>query len=360
MRIFLTGATGYIGSAVAVALRRRAYDVAALVRADSDTGILRDHGVVLVTGGLDSLPSLSGSLSSYNAYVHTAMAKQDTAALDRTAVDVFAAADGYFLFTSGVWVLGNTTGGKGADESSRVNPLPIVAWRPEHEEIALRSRRNGVLRPGIVYGGRQGILADRFASADQNRPVQIVGDGSNRWPMVDVAELAELYVRAVEQRTAGILHGVDDTDATVEECAREVARNGKVVKIPLELAREKLGPYADALASNQAVSSEETRQRVGSGGRFRKPFDGCRTASQAVPPLRKSTSSRSTTSGASACTKCRASGTRRTRTFGTYSSKRSVVCRMNTGSRSPQISSVGISIGRTRLRSSFRCFLSAR
>ena len=254
MRIFITGATGYIGNAVALELRDRGHDVAALVRADADGGPLRARGVVVISGDLGSLPQLANTLSEYDACIHTAFsATADAVALDRTAVDVFTSAGGYFLFTSGVWVLGNTNG-KRVDESSPTHPLPLVAWRPAHEQIVLKSGKNGVLRPGIVYGGRQSICADWFAAADQKRPIEIVGDGKNRWPMVHIHELAQLYARAVEGKVSGILHGIDDTDATVGQCAGAL---GRVVSKGME------GPFADALKSNQSVSSEKTRRKLG-------------------------------------------------------------------------------------------------
>ena len=255
MRIFVTGGTGYIGNAVALKLRERGHEVAALVRASADAGSLSDRGVVLITGDLSTLPSIADTLSEYDAYVHTAFSPTaDAVALDRTAVDVFTAAGNYLLFTSGVWVLGNSDGRR-LDEGSPVNPLAIVAWRPAHEQIVLRSGRNAVLRPGIVYGGRQGICADWFAAADQKRAIEIVGDGRNRWPMVAIDELAELYARAVEEKATGILHGIDDTEATVGECARAVG--SRIVNKPVE------GAFAEALASNQNVSSEKTRRKLG-------------------------------------------------------------------------------------------------
>lgn len=253
MRIFLTGATGYIGNAVAFALRERDHEVAALVRAGADGGPLRARGVVVITVDLSSLPSMVSALSEYDAYVHTAFsATADAVTLDRTAVDVFTSAGGYFLFTSGVWVLGNTT--NRADEDSPTNPLPLVAWRPAHEQMVLKSGKNAVLRPGIVYGGRQSIAADWFAAADQKRPVEIVGDGRNYWPWVHIDELAELYARVIEAKATGIHHGIDDTDATVRQCAESV---GRVV------SKDMNGPFAEALKSNQLVSSEKTRRRLG-------------------------------------------------------------------------------------------------
>src|SRR5215212_2584691 len=124
MRIFITGATGYIGNAVALELRARDHEVAALVRPGADASSLRDRGVVLITGDLGSLPSIAGTLSEYDAYIHTAFSPTaDAVALDRTAVDVLSSAGAYFLFTSGVWVLGSGDGRR-LDEGSPVNPLP--------------------------------------------------------------------------------------------------------------------------------------------------------------------------------------------------------------------------------------------
>lgn len=259
MRIFLTGATGYIGSAVAAALRNAGHEVGALVRADADSRHLRDLGVFLLTGELESLPSLHDQLESYDAFVHTAQSRQNTVEADRAAVDTFTALPGHFIYTSGVWVLGNTPS---SDESSDVNPLQLVAWRPPHEELVLGAG-GAVLRPGCVYGGKQSLLADWFVAATQGRPLQIVGDGSNRWAMVHLHDLTNLYLRAVEQRATGVLHGIDDSHATLDQSARAVAPEGSIEHTPLDLVRAKLGPFADALAVDQVIDSKITRTKTG-------------------------------------------------------------------------------------------------
>ena len=258
MRIFLTGATGYIGGEVANALRKNGHEVAALVRPESDTGALRDLGVVLVTGDLNSLPSLRERLETYDAFVHAAFSATERGDADRVAVETFAAIDRPFVYTSGVWVLGNTDS---ASEGSPVNPLPLVAWRPAHEERVLGTG-GAVLRPGCVYGGRQSLLGAWFAAAEQNAPLQIVGDGTNRWAMVDLRDLADLYVRAVEQRAKGVLHGIDDSHDTLETMARAMAPAGTIEKLPLEVARTAMGPFADALAVDQVIASTETREKL--------------------------------------------------------------------------------------------------
>lgn len=259
MNIFLTGATGYIGSAVASALRKADHEVAALVRPDADTKTLRDLGVVLIAGDLDALPSLREQLAGYDAFVHMAQSRQNTVAADRAAVDTFIGLRGHVLYTSGVWVLGNTTG---ADESTPVNPLPLVAWRPAHEELVLAAG-GAVLRPGCVYGGRQSLCADWFAASEQKRATNVVGDGTNRWAMVHLHDLTDLYLRALEQKATGVLHGIDDTNATLDECVHAVDASVAIEHVPLEVARGSMGPFADALAVDQRITSTKTREQTG-------------------------------------------------------------------------------------------------
>ena len=233
MRVFVTGATGYIGSAVTAALRARNHEVAAFSRGQS----LSDIG-------------------DYDAYVHTAFSMDDPVAFDRSIVDALTAKDGFVLFTSGVWVLGNT-GEHGADESSPVNPLGLVAWRPAHEQLVLASGRNAVLRPGCVYGGKQSMMAGWFAAAADGKPVEVVGDGENHWALVDIHDLADCYVKIVEQRAPGIFHAVDDTTASIGDCARAVARGGRITHVPAS------GFMAEALTVDQHVSSVKTRDQLG-------------------------------------------------------------------------------------------------
>ena len=255
MRVFLTGATGYIGNAVALALRQRGHEVAALVRPESDSTQLREAGVFIVAGDLDGLPQLAKTLSAYDALVHTAFASQEPVAKDRIAVDTLSAQKNFFVFTSGVWVLGNSKG-KTLDEKTPVNPLGLVAWRPAHEKIALDSG-GAVIRPGCVYGGSQSMFADWFAAADQKQAITIAGDGKNRWALVDRGDLADCYVRIIEQRKPGVFHAVDDSHSSLDECAKAIAPSGKIEHVTAS------GFMAEALTVDQIVSSEATRRALG-------------------------------------------------------------------------------------------------
>ena len=242
----MTGATGYIGGAVASELRHHGHEVAALVRPDSEARHLRDLGVVIVAGDLATMPALAG----YDAYIHTAFSKEH----DRQAIDTLAGLGGHFVYTAGVWSLGNTTD---ADETSPQRPLQISAWRVEHENIVLQSPSRTVIRPGCVYGGKQSLLAGWFAAVDQNQPIEIVGGGRNRWAMINIHDLAALYVAAVEQRMPGMLHAVDDTHETLEECARALSPRVEIRYTEME------GEFAEALKVDQVISSATTRERLG-------------------------------------------------------------------------------------------------
>ncbi len=234
MRIFITGATGYLGSAVTQSLRARGHEVTAFVRGQS-----------------------LAEVGDYDAYVHTAFSMTDPVAFDRAVIEALTARNGFFLFTSGVWVLGNT-GEHGADESSPVNPLALVAWRPAHEQLVLASGRNAVIRPGCVYGGKQSMFASWFAAAEQGKPLEIAGDGENHWAVVNLHDLADCYVRLVEQRAPGIFHATDDTTATLNECALAVAPDAEIRHVP-----PPEGPFADALLVDQHISSVKTRDQLG-------------------------------------------------------------------------------------------------
>ena len=248
MRIFMTGATGYIGSEVAAVLRDRGHEVAALVRPSSDDGALRQRGVFIIAGDVSALGDVP--LNEYDVLIQAA----DPAKTDKPVIDAFTASNAFTIYTSGVWILGNGS----SDEDSKVNPLPIVAWRPPHEEQVLKTGRGAVLRAGCVYGGKQSLLAPWFAAAEQKEPLKIVGDGNNSWALVDVHDLADCYARIVEQRATGIFHGVDESHSTLNENARAVAPDGRIEHVPSDN-----GAFAQALTANQNVSSKKTQRTLG-------------------------------------------------------------------------------------------------
>lgn len=272
MNVFLTGGTGTIGRAVALALRRAGHDVAALVRDPKRAADLEKEGVRLVEGDLESLLDLRNEIEAAQTLIHAASPAENVVDLDEKTIHALTRAHGYrhFIYTSGVWVLGNTGPGVG-DEATPLAPISLVAWRATHEKYVLGEGRDNftttVLRPGCVYGESQSLLRSWFEAAEKGDPLELVGDGSNHWAMVHLTDLAECYRLAVENKVGGILHAVDDTNASLRECAEAVvASSGKqsrIENIPLDQARTKLGPFAEALAIHQRVASHSTRHRTG-------------------------------------------------------------------------------------------------
>jgi len=275
MRVFLTGATGYVGSAVLEALLRAGHEVTALVRDPEKAERVARRGVHPIIGDLGKPASYLAAAQSSDAFVHTALEhSKQTVAVDRRAIEALLSAaaqrasaghSATVIYTSGIWVLGDTQGA--ATEDAAPRPTPLVAWRPEHERLVLESGRNGVrtavIRPAVVYGGARGILGDLLKDA-ANGLVRVVGDGKNRWPCVYDRDLADLYARVLAHPEAtGIFHANDEADERVNDIVEAIADHAKmrpdVRHVPIEEARAKMGPYADALALDQIVRSPRAR-----------------------------------------------------------------------------------------------------
>jgi nucleoside-diphosphate-sugar epimerase len=280
MRIFMTGATGYVGRPVLDALVRGGHDVTALVRTNDKAKRVASKGAHPVIGNLAEPDSYSAAADGQDGYVHTAFDAPSGRgpAIDRTALDVLIAAakrprsDGadaapkrFIIYTSGVWVLGRKP--EPAAEDASVNPIPLVAWRPEHEALVLGAAsatlRTAVVRPGVVYGGTQGMVGDLFKAAS-NGLVRVVGDGNNHWPLVYDRDLADLYARiAVRDDASGIYHANDEADERVNDVVAAIAPylpvRPDVRYVPLDEARAKMGGLADAWSLDQIVRSPRAR-----------------------------------------------------------------------------------------------------
>lgn len=268
MKVFLTGATGYIGGAVLDALLRGGHAVTALVRDSEKADRMRAREVTPTVGTLGNPRTYKAAASKCDAVIHTALeSSAKVAEIDRTAVDALLdIKPPVFIYTSGIWALGSTNGS--ADESaSTSSPAAISAWRVPHEQRVLDAAADGhrtiVVRPGIVYGGSRGIIGDMLRDAT-NGLIRVIGTGSNHWPLVYDRDLGELYVRLLTTTAAsGVYHATDggaETVSEIVEALREaVAVRPEVRHVPLEEAHAKMGAYADALALDQIVSSPRAR-----------------------------------------------------------------------------------------------------
>jgi nucleoside-diphosphate-sugar epimerase len=280
MRIFLTGATGYIGGAVLDSLVRGGHVVTALVRDNEKAARVASRGGQPIIGNLADPESYRAGAEAQDGYVHTAFdaASGRGPAVERVALETIMAAarrprtsgstaphTRFVIYTSGVWVLGRTP--EPATEDAPVNPISLVSWRPDHEEYILAAGSDGlrtiVVRPGVVYGGSEGIVGDMFKAAS-NGLVRVVGDGNNHWPLVYDRDLADLYVRlAARDDAAGVYHANDEGDERVNDIVSAIAPyvsvRPDVRHVPIEEARAKMGSYAEALSLDQLIRSPRAK-----------------------------------------------------------------------------------------------------
>lgn len=284
MRVFLTGATGYVGSAVLDALLRGGHQVVAIARDPEKVARLTARGITAALGEIGLPKTYVDSVHGCDVAIHTAFEGSSRGVeKDRLAIDTLvstlegAALDSpkTLIYTSGVWVLGRTSWP--ADEEAAVNPAAHVSWRPAHEQAVLEAGlphrsgaeagRNGlrtiVVRPGIMYGRSRGIVSDMLKDA-LNGLVRVIGNGKNYWPCVYDRDVGDLYARLVQSPEAsGIYHATDEADERVndivEAIAAHLAQTPDVRHVPLAEAKKKLGTYAEALAMDQRVRSPRSR-----------------------------------------------------------------------------------------------------
>jgi nucleoside-diphosphate-sugar epimerase len=276
VRVFITGATGFIGFAAAQAFARAGYEVFGLCRSPEKARLLAREEIQPVMGDLTRPETYLEAASRAAVLVHCAADLQSgMVGPDKLAVEALLAAGGRgarpktLVYTSGVWVHGATSEGA-ADETTPLHPLPIVAWRPAHEHMVLSSSsvRGIVLRPGCVYGKSGSMTGSWFEGAHKKKDLQVVGDGTNRWAMVHVDDLADAYLRAAQSGLSGEVFCVTDRSRdTVAEMAGAAARaagySGPIRYVPVAEAAKTMGPFAEALALDQHVSSWKIARRLG-------------------------------------------------------------------------------------------------
>jgi nucleoside-diphosphate-sugar epimerase len=276
MKVFITGATGFIGLAAAQAFARAGYEVHGLCRSVEKARLLAREEIRPVMGDLTKPETWAEAAAQAAVLIHAAadlqagMVGPDKAAIEGLiAAGPRGARPKTLVYTSGVWLHGST-GEAAVDETTPLNPLGIVAWRPAHEQMVLSSTsvRGIVLRPGCVYGKAGSMTGAWFEGAYKKKDLTVVGDGKNRWAMVHVDDLADAYVRAAQSGLSGEVFEVTDRSRdTVGDMAAAAARAagypGPIRFLPLAEAAKAMGPFAEALALDQHVSSWKIARRLG-------------------------------------------------------------------------------------------------
>ena len=277
MRVLVTGASGYIGHAVAKAFRSKGHQVYGLVRSQEDAHLLCLNEIIPINGDLDEPKSYAKCLDQIEVAVHCAFDSSGQGVeRDAKTIDTFIHAFSHttlprlFLYTSGIWIYGSSRE-KLVDEATPLHPIDIVKWRPAHEKKVLEAAnvnfKTAILRPGCVYG-LVGGLTELLFSSTLKGAVTVVEEGNYRWPMVHVQDLAHAYVSAAEKEISGvILNVVDDSSATVREMAEAIAHSaklsGKIHSLSYDEALSQFGPLVQGLTINLQVNNSRAKRLLG-------------------------------------------------------------------------------------------------
>ena len=278
MLVLLTGATGYIGAAVAECLALRGHTVAGTARTAEAEAALRALGHEAVRADLLDPGGLARATSGCDAVIHAAATQdEDMGPAEQAAVRAMLAAlrgtGTPFVYTSGVWVYGSAPPGRLLDEDSPTDPVATFAWRPALESEVIAAAADGVrtvtIRPGMVYGRGGGPLNQFAGNAGGDGVPRYVGDGKNHWTLVHVDDLAELYALAIERAPAGTLvNGVIGPPLRVRDLA-EAATAGAGFEVlpapwPVAEAAAELGPDdADGVTRDHRISGERAWALLG-------------------------------------------------------------------------------------------------
>ena len=269
MDVFVTGGSGYIGRSLLRRLGDAGHHVSALARSDTAAAVVRGLGARPVRGELSDVPLLRSAADRADAVVHLGQAGQDTAAVDLTAAEAMLDGSGGrpYVHTGGLWVYGTTDGI--ADETAPQRPPRLTAWRVDNERRVLDRAAHGghpvLVMPAIVYGFARGLVQTSLVDAAGDR-VLFPGDGANRWGLVHVDDVAQLYVCALGAPSGGSYLGVTQCLPVVDVARALIRAPGNPQRAESVSTREftdRFGLLAEALLLDQQLTGDRARQQLG-------------------------------------------------------------------------------------------------
>ncbi|RHZ50506.1 SDR family oxidoreductase [Aspergillus thermomutatus] len=281
MRIFVTGSTGFVGSAVVKELLSAGHQVLGLTRSDSGIKQLESQGAEALHGTLEELDVLKKAASECDAVIHLAFVHDfanfaGACATDRAAItamgSVLAAAGGgrALVITSGTMLLPR---GKLVDEDDAPDMTnPMSAARGPSEQVCLDFAKQGVRAsvvrlPPTTHGpGASGFMSLFVIVALQKGVAAYVGDGQNRWCAGHRDDAARLFRLAAEKATPGsIFHAVGEEGVPLKEIAAVVGEQLDIpaVSIPPEQVEDHFGWFRFGVVADNVASSAKTMERLG-------------------------------------------------------------------------------------------------
>lgn len=274
MRVFVTGSTGFIGSALVPELIGAGHEVLGLTRSEGGAERLRKAGAVPRYGSLEDLESLKGGAAQADAVIHLAFIHDfskflDNCATDRRAIEtlgaVLAGSGRPLIVTSGTGVV--MGGEPGVPVTEDVKMTGNVNPRLASEETALaQDTRVIIMRlPQVHDTVKQGLVSYLVRVAREKGVVAYVGEGKNRWPAAHVSDVARLYRLALEKGDAAVYHAVDEEGVPVKAICDVLGKGLKlpVISIAPEKAQEHFGWLGMFASLDLVASSTKTRKALG-------------------------------------------------------------------------------------------------
>lgn len=263
MRLFVTGASGFIGSAVVSEVKDAGHQVVGLARTDTSAERLRALGAEIVRGSLSDPEALRSTAQSSDGVIHLAFAhgEPDAAEVDRRAIEslgeALAGTDRPLVITSGTMVL---PAGRLANEEDAPDRTAPAAARAAGERTALTFVERGVrvsvvrLSPCVHDRVARGFVGGLIDAAARSGYAGYLGDGSQRWPAVHRRDAARLYRLAVEAAPSGsVLHGVAEEGVPLRAIEERIAG---ALEVPLrEILDDEAPAYFGWLASVAGVDA---------------------------------------------------------------------------------------------------------
>jgi nucleoside-diphosphate-sugar epimerase len=276
MRVFVTGATGFVGSAIVKELLAAGHRVLGLARSDTGAASLIAAGVDVHRGSLDDLGSLRSGAAAADGVIHTAFIHdfskfKDNCETDRRAIEALGSAlagsDRPLIVTSGTALVRSDRIAVEDDMPASAS-IPRVASEDAATSVAERGVRVSVVRlPPSVHGeGDHGFVPRLIGFAGDKRASAYVGDGLNLWPAVHRLDAAHLYRLVLEKGSAGArYHGVAEEGVPFRDIAGVIGRrlNVPVVSKPADEANTHFGWFAHFAALDNPTSSRRTRELLG-------------------------------------------------------------------------------------------------
>jgi len=281
LKIFITGASGFIGGSIAAHLVRAGHQVRGLIRKPEHSGELKRLGIEPVLGTLDDRALLIAEAQAADAVINAASSDHEGAV--SALIEGLAGSGKVFLHTSGSSIVGDASGGEAAEariyhEDALPQPTADKAARVAIDrqvlEAAQHNIRSAVLCNTLIYGhgavaGSASVQLPRLVrQAQKSGVVRHVGSGGNTWSNVHIDDVAELYRLALEKTPAGTFYFVESGEASFRDMSAAIARAMKLgapQDWPLEEAQKEWG-YEMAsygLGSNSRVRGERARKLLG-------------------------------------------------------------------------------------------------